>query len=185
MEECYHRDYTHGVDPKRLPCKTGVVRSRESTTDNPDDPLASAELDLDRIRRAAKTSGTAILCDALEACRAERDEALAAVADCKEKFDRRVLGAVAAALLDRRALEAIAASLDRRALDAIAALLDGAEWEADVLDEVAGLVRDTGRDVGEIDGYEDDVEDYDIKTGTYCECGAKYDPELPGYECAR
>jgi hypothetical protein len=138
MDECYHRDYTHGVDPKRLPCKTGVVRSRESTTDNPDEPL-----DLDRIRRAAKTSGTAILCDALEACRAERDEALAAVADCK-------------------------AELHRRALDAIAALLDSPEWKA-----------------FDSDGYEDDVEDYDIKTGTYCECGAKYDPELPGYECAR
>ena len=40
---------------------------------------------------------------------------------------------------------------DTRALDRIAALLDGREWEAETLDDVAPLVRDSGRLVRDVD----------------------------------
>jgi hypothetical protein len=33
MEQCEHRDFTHGVDPRRLPCRTGETRQEKDLED--------------------------------------------------------------------------------------------------------------------------------------------------------
>ncbi len=40
---------------------------------------------------------------------------------------------------------------DARALDAIAAHLSGEEWDAQTCDEIAAIVRETGREVRDLD----------------------------------
>jgi hypothetical protein len=45
---------------------------------------------------------------------------------------------------------------DRATLDAIAATLSCREWSADTLDDVADLVRRTGREILDCDEYEED-----------------------------
>lgn len=56
---------------------------------------------------------------------------------------------------------------DTRALDAIAAALDGREWDADTLDGIAGLVRESGRlvrDPGDVPAsYRITYEDFDYE----------------------
>lgn len=41
---------------------------------------------------------------------------------------------------------------DRRALDLIAELMSGREWSADTLDEIAGVVMMTGREIANYEG---------------------------------
>jgi len=43
---------------------------------------------------------------------------------------------------------------DSEALDAIHEILDGCEWSADTLDEIAYIIRQTGRPINEPDGEE-------------------------------
>jgi hypothetical protein len=47
-------------------------------------------------------------------------------------------------------------SSDSDALDRIAEQLDGSEWSADDCEAVAGLVRDTGREIREVDDLPDE-----------------------------
>jgi hypothetical protein len=56
---------------------------------------------------------------------------------------------------------------ERDALDQIAALLDGAEWDADTVDEIARIVRGTGREI------RDSSQPDDIDCGLADEEGAR------------
>lgn len=45
---------------------------------------------------------------------------------------------------------------DSEAMEMIAAILSSASWRADTLDEIADIVTQTGRDVLDLEGYDDD-----------------------------
>ena len=49
-----------------------------------------------------------------------------------------------------RALGVMHVRTDSEALDELAELLDGQEWDSDTMAAVAGIVRATGREVGDL-----------------------------------
>jgi hypothetical protein len=50
--------------------------------------------------------------------------------------------------------------LDSNALDAIAALMSGTEWEASTLDDIAEIVRSTGRVIDDVAPFDPAIQDY-------------------------